>query len=58
MSSTAASAEISDTTIESARTGYAASINDDDHEEFLAAKSALIRLSAGRALTAEEIAYI
>lgn len=49
---------MSDTTIESARTGYVASVNGDDHEEFLAAKSALIKLSVRRALTAEEIAYI
>lgn len=49
---------MSDTAIEIARTRYAASINGDDHEEFLAAKSTLIELSTGRALTAEEIVYI
>lgn len=58
MSSTGRKAEMSDTTIEAARTRYTASINGDDHEEFLAAKSALIKLQTGRALTAEEIAYI
>ena len=46
------------TTIESARIGYAASVNGDDHEEFLAAKSALIKLLARRALATDEIAYL
>lgn len=49
---------MSDITIGVAHTRYAASVYGDDHEEFLAAKSALIKLSAGRALTAEGIAYL
>lgn len=44
--------------IEVLRADYAAAIANGSEAEFLAAKTALIEATTGRALTADEIAYL
>ncbi|WP_099698735.1 hypothetical protein [Rhodococcus qingshengii] len=66
MSSTEGNNAMSDTitvkadpeALEAARTRYSDSIKGDDHQEFVAAKVALVELWSGRTLDSEEIAYL
>lgn len=44
--------------IVAARVRYRASIGGVSHEEFVAAKVALVELSTGRSMSAEEIDYL
>lgn len=44
--------------IEQARIRYSKAIAEGGHDEFVAAKVALVELATGRTLTGEEIAYI
>lgn len=45
-------------TIEAAQARYFTAVTEGDHDEFVSAKVALVELSTGRKLGAEEIAYI
>ncbi|MFC9360420.1 hypothetical protein ACFTZB_28095 [Rhodococcus sp. NPDC057014] len=44
--------------LDAARARYRASIGGDSHEEFVAAKVALIELGTGRTVSEEEIDYL
>lgn len=56
--STTKTTEVSAENLAAAQARYSAAIADGDHDEFVAAKVALVELWTGRRLSEEEIAYL